>query len=139
MGRESVLSPLAVAKTAKKLMDAGLISGEPVWYQPVINTPPMTDLSRKAAQSHRHRPWSRPNDIREIQQIQQGIELKFRTRFYKEHPWELARPRIVVEEDGADYARQDWSRMEQSAKKLDGERYISIVYVDVVLCSGRCI
>jgi small subunit ribosomal protein S23 len=123
MGRESLQAPLSVAKTAKKMMDAGLIRGEPVWYQPVINTPPMTDLSRKAAQTHRPRPWSRPNDIREIQQIQQGIELRFRTRFYKEHPWELARPRIVVEEDGADYARQDWSRMEQSAKPLDGERY----------------
>lgn len=123
MGVEkAIYSPLSVAKAARRLMEVGLIKGEPVWYQPVLNTPPMADLSRKAAQTHQHRSGNRPNDIREIQSIQGGVELKIRTRFFKEHPWELARPRVVVEEDGADYARQDWSRMEQMGKPLDGER-----------------
>lgn len=51
-----------------------------------------------------------------------GMDTSIRTKFYKEHPWELARPKVVVEEDGADYVRQDWSRMEQVGKPLDGER-----------------
>ncbi len=123
MGRpKDVFSPLTVSKVAKMYMDNGLIKMEPVWYQPVINIPPMTDFSRKPARTEHPRPWNRPNDIREMQQMNKGMDNTIRTRFYKEHPWELARPKIVVEEDGADYVRQDWSRMEQVGKPLDGER-----------------
>jgi len=115
-------SPLAVAKQVNRLLKVGLLNHEPVWYQPVLNTPPMTDFARKPAQTHQTRSWNRKNDIREIQKIHQGVELYLRKKFYKEHPWELARPRVVVEEDGADYVRQDWSMMEQIGKPLDGER-----------------
>jgi small subunit ribosomal protein S23 len=116
-------SPLSIAKQAKQLMDVGLLKTEPIWYQPILTTPPMTDLSRKPAQEHFLRPWNRANDNRRIQPISQGLAEQVRTRFYKEHPWELARPRVVVEEDGADYVREEWSSMEQVAKPLDGERY----------------
>lgn len=122
MGGKSTPSPLAVAKQVNRLLNVGLLKHEPVWYQPVLNTPPMTDFARKPAQTHQTRSWNRENDIREIQKIHQGVELYLRKKFYKEHPWELARPRVVVEEDGADYVRQDWSRMEQNGKPLDGER-----------------
>lgn len=118
------LSPLAVAAQAKRLVKAGLIPREPIWYQPVLDTPPMTDLSRRPAQTHQGRVGNKPTDIREIQSINRGYAVYFRKQFYKEHPWELARPKVIVEEDGADYVRQDWSRMEQFAKPLDGERYL---------------
>jgi small subunit ribosomal protein S23 len=111
-----------VAKQAKHLMDVGLLKTEPVWYQPILLTPPMTDLSRRPAQEHFARPWNAPNDNRQIQPIAQGIATSIRSRFYREHPWELARPRIVTEDDGADYVREDWSSIEQFAKPLDGER-----------------
>src|ERR1700730_9655382 len=125
MGRQrAIFSPLTVARTTKLFMDKGLIKNEPVWYQPVLDTPPMTDFSRKPARTNEPRPWNRPVDIREMQQMNKGPNNIIRTRFYKEHPWELARPRIVVEEDGADYVRQDWSKMQQYGKPLDGERYI---------------
>ena len=48
-----------------------------------------------------------------------------RQRFYKDHPWELARPRIVLENDGRDAERADWGtgiEQHQKGKKLDGER-----------------
>lgn len=46
-----------------------------------------------------------------------------RTEFFGDHPWELARPRIVLEGDGNNAKNWDWSKIEQRGKKLDGERY----------------
>lgn len=129
MGRtKAMYSPLTVATAAQRLMVQGLIKFEPVWYQPVLNTPPMTDFSRKPSQAHQGRKANTPVDIRKIQPIQRGMEVHFRRKFYKQHPWELARPRIVVEEDGADYVRCDWSKMEQIGKPLDGERCFILIW-----------
>ena len=114
-------SPVKVADAAKMYMEKGFIA-EPIWYQAVLNTPPMTDLARKPAQTDQPRPWNRPVDLRKMQQMNKALNTSIRTKFYKEHPWELARPKVVVEEDGADYVRQDWSKMEQIGKPLDGER-----------------
>ena len=49
-----------------------------------------------------------------------------RRTFYKHHPWELARPRIVAEQDGHDAARVHWgSGLEQPGMALSGEKYVS--------------
>jgi small subunit ribosomal protein S23 len=126
-------SPLTVAKTVNRLLETGLLKTEPVWYQPVVHTPPMLNFSRKPAQTHHPRPRTIPNDIRKIQKIQGGLEMYLRKKFYKEHPWELARPRVAVEEDGADYVRQDWSKMPQVGKPLDGERLFCYCVTNIVL------
>ena len=42
-----------------------------------------------------------------------------RRQFFNDHPWELARPRIVLETDGRDTERQDWS------KRLEEQRYVA--------------
>ena len=123
MGRQkAVYSPLAVASQARLLMEKGLITGEPVWYQPVLNTPPMTDFARRPSQAHQGRHRTKPNDIRDIQPILRGMEVHLRKKFYQQHPWELARPKIATEEDATDYVRWDWSKIEQPGKALDGER-----------------
>lgn len=49
-------------------------------------------------------------------------EDELRAEFFGDHPWELARPRIVLEDDGKDYQRQDWSRIEAPGRPLNGER-----------------
>ena len=103
----------------KRILDGFPGRREPVWYQPVLNTPPMTDFSRKPPQTHHGRVGY---DLRQLYPIQTGISVHIRRKFYTQHPWELARPKVVVEEDGADYARWDWSKMEQIEKPLDGER-----------------
>jgi small subunit ribosomal protein S23 len=51
-------------------------------------------------------------------------EDELRTRFFQDHPWELARPRILVESDGKDFMRYDWSKIQQVGKQLDGERLV---------------
>lgn len=49
-------------------------------------------------------------------------EDQLRTEFFGDHPWELARPKIVLEQSGNDSKDWDWSQIEQPGKKLDGER-----------------
>ena len=46
-----------------------------------------------------------------------------RKEFYGDHPWELARPRIVLENDGRDGQRCNWSQIQQRGRPLNGERY----------------
>jgi small subunit ribosomal protein S23 len=36
-------------------------------------------------------------------------EDKLRWEYFNDHPWELARPRIVLENDGRDRENWDWS------------------------------
>lgn len=52
------------------------------------------------------------------------FEDKIRSLFYNQHPWELARPKLLIENDGDDAARQDWRHMDQFSKKLDGESVV---------------
>jgi small subunit ribosomal protein S23 len=50
-------------------------------------------------------------------------EDRLRCEFYGDHPWELARPRIILENDGKDGQRCDWSRIQQTGRPLNGERF----------------
>jgi small subunit ribosomal protein S23 len=50
-------------------------------------------------------------------------EDQLRKEFFRDHPWELARPRIVLETTGKDFEKYDWSKIQQIGKKLGGERY----------------
>lgn len=62
-------------------------------------------------------------------------EDSIREWFFKDHPWELARPRILVENTGNDGKEFNWSQLKQTNKQVDGERY---GYHDLLLFgSGR--
>lgn len=52
-------------------------------------------------------------------------EDQLRMQFFKDHPWELARPRILVEDDGRDGERWDWSLVYQEGRPCNGERFES--------------
>lgn len=47
-----------------------------------------------------------------------------RREFFGDHPWELARPRVLLENDGKDYQRWDWSKPDQTGRPLSGERLV---------------
>lgn len=53
-------------------------------------------------------------------------EDKLRMNFFQDHPWELARPRVILEDDGKDGQKVDWSELDQPGRQLNGERYIYI-------------
>ena len=45
-----------------------------------------------------------------------------RSVFFSDHPWELARPRVVLEDGGRDWEGDDWSHIRQKGRGLSGER-----------------
>jgi hypothetical protein len=58
-------------------------------------------------------------------------EDRLRKEFYGDHPWELARPRIVLENFGTDGQWCDWSKIQQRGRPLNGERYNSKITAPV--------
>ncbi len=49
-------------------------------------------------------------------------EDELRQHFYRQHPWELARPKMVLETDGMDARNRDWSTgVKQPGMELSGE------------------
>ncbi|RYP34705.1 hypothetical protein DL767_004151 [Monosporascus sp. MG133] len=96
---------------------------EPVWYKVVESIPPSEILTRPYPPQHKeHNPKARRAS--RLFQPQQLVyeEDELRRQFYKDHPWELARPRMIIEMDGKDAQRYDWSRgLRQPGMPLCGE------------------
>lgn len=113
---------LRVRQTAKALFDSKRNQNLPQWYDVVGNIPPSETLARpvlrvpkirharKASKLFKPLPIAYPED-------------KLRSEFFGDHPWELARPRLVVEDSGNDAKGYDWSNIVQPGKQLDGESY----------------
>ncbi|KPM45670.1 hypothetical protein AK830_g998 [Neonectria ditissima] len=86
-------------------------SNPPPWYNVMTSVPPAETLVRTLP-PHR---WSsnpkatKPKNLFRPQRIGY-LEDKLRSTFYKDHPWELARPRVILELDGKDYQQCDWSK-----------------------------
>ena len=124
MGRYD-FRPLRVHQTATQLLNTERISRTPPWYDVVGSITPAQSLVRTQPLPHKlgkGRPKTRkasklfkPHMIRYEEDV-------LRKEFFKDHPWELARPRLVIENDGKDSQKTDWSRIEQSEKALSGER-----------------
>lgn len=118
MGRYN-FAPQRVHQAATRLLDLKRISPPP-WYDVIANMPPSERLVRPALQRSQKK-GKRPS------RMFQPIQIKYpeddlRQEFFGDHPWELARPRIILEDDGRDHERFDWSQIEQPGKQLDGER-----------------
>lgn len=95
----------------------------PKWLQVVERYPPAEILTRPAPTRHQD-PDPRQRRPRHIFRPQRITfpEDKLRRTFFKDHPWELARPRIAVELDGKDARYVDWSRgLRQPGMVVSGE------------------
>jgi small subunit ribosomal protein S23 len=140
------LTALQVRQTAIQQKAAKKISRLPQWADVVRDIPPAQVLVRIQPQQHqlvRQRVKtppgaSKPQVVFEAQEKRvnpkkasrmfQPVEIKYeedqlRKEFFRDHPWELARPRVVLESSGKDYENYNWSRLQQPGKRLDGERY----------------
>lgn len=140
------LSALKVRPTALLQKEAGKIPKTPCWTDVVADIPPAQILIRNQPIQHRlvrqrvktipgtsktetvflpsskRQPKSKkPSRLFQPLKIQYE-EDQLRKEFFRDHPWELARPRVVLENDGKDYARQNWSKLQQPGRRLDGER-----------------
>lgn len=141
------LTALRVRQTALNQKACGKISKLPKWVDVVGDIPPATVLVRNQPIQHqlvRQRvktlpDYEEPQVVYEIEEkrpakkkpsrLFQPVEIKYeedqlRKEFFRDHPWELARPRIVLETTGKDFQKYDWSSIQQPGKRLDGERFV---------------
>ncbi|EON62744.1 hypothetical protein W97_01969 [Coniosporium apollinis CBS 100218] len=123
MGRYD-FRPLRVHSAATQLLETQRLRAEPPWYHVVANIPPSQPLVRPilnaAAQSKKGKKPSRMFQPMPIKYPEDQL----RREFFSDHPWELARPRVVLEDDGKDGKRWEWSRIEQEGRALDGESVV---------------
>lgn len=126
------LKPSRVYKTATLLLESQSISQAPPWYKTIGSIPPSEILTRTQPPQHQETNSKvrtrKPSKMFKPQPIEYE-EDRLRREFYSDHPWELARPRIVLENDGRDGQRCDWSRIQQPGRPLNGERCGSSSYV----------
>lgn len=101
----------------------GMTISAPVWLQALERWPPAEILTRpKPVPHHDPNPRMRkPKNIYKPQRIAHP-EDELRRTFFRDHPWELARPRMAVELDGKDAQYLDWSRgLQQPGMQVTGE------------------
>lgn len=123
------LKPSRVYQTASALLESQSISQVPPWYKTIGSVPPSEILTRTQPIQHREsngRPRTKKASKLFKPQAIVYEEDRIRQEFFRDHPWELARPRIVLENDGRDGQRCDWSRIAQPGRPLTGERLFSI-------------
>lgn len=114
--------PQRIHQMASKMRQFDPSAVEKPWYPVLGDFPPTQRLVRPALQCDRVR---RSRKSKTFQPLQVTYpEDSLRSEFFGDHPWELARPRTVLEDDGKDAHRHDWSRIHQPGRIMDGERYL---------------
>ncbi|KAF2967142.1 hypothetical protein GQX73_g6412 [Xylaria multiplex] len=127
MGGQRQIRPTRVYQTVTNMLNHR-ISPEfkvqkPVWYNVIESIPPSEIVTRPYPPQHKipNPKARRPSRLFQPQELvyeEDGL----RHQFYKDHPWELARPRVIVEMDGRDAERYDWSKgLRQPGMPLCGE------------------
>ncbi|GAB7346578.1 hypothetical protein MBLNU457_5766t1 [Dothideomycetes sp. NU457] len=121
MGRYN-FAPQRVHQAATRLLETKRLREPPPWYDIIGSMPPSERLTRPALQRN-------VNKSKKTSRMFQPIKIeypedKLREEFFGDHPWELARPRVVLEDDGKDFHKHDWSRIQQPGKPLDGESVV---------------
>lgn len=129
---------------------SGVLQNKPVWFDVVGSNPPNTDLTKKPKKfdwnlqsSDPKNPLFKKNSksgyyktrssTQDRKQSNHGVsripkltflEDKLRDVFYHQHPWEFSRPKTLVENEGNEWTKCDWSHMLQLYKPLDGESVV---------------
>ncbi|KAK3941748.1 mitochondrial ribosomal protein S25 [Diplogelasinospora grovesii] len=129
MGRH--FRPQRVYQTASSFLATNLIPGKageaaPAWLKAVESIPPAELLTRPYPIQHTapNPRAKKPHNIFRPTRITYP-EDELRRDFYRDHPWELARPKMVLELDGKDARYRDWSKgLRQPGMPLSGESVV---------------
>lgn len=135
-----------VLERTSAYLRSGLLKETPAWYQVVASVPPTTKFTREprflnpstGKKTIQHKDFAqnvnskgfyktrnssfdrKPLDSRLYKPPKlQYVEDQLRQVFYQQHPWELSRPKLLVENEINE--NMDWSHMLQLGKPLDGE------------------
>lgn len=135
-----------VHQQVSRLMRANFIQKEPLWYQAVLDNPPLTlpakappprtAYDQKAPSSTRLRPHStRPLPI-------YYLEDDIRRQFFMDHPFETFRPTSLVENERIDEPHpvtgRDWVRLRQRGRNPQPEECVSIIISQLVTNRTKC-
>ena len=127
MGRYN-FRPARVHQATTELLGTERLDRRPPWYDIVGTVPPAQILVRTqpvehhvSGQKHRRSKTRKPSKLFQPRQITYP-EDRLRREFFGDHPWELARPRIVIEDDGKDAMLQNWETIRSPGRPLGGER-----------------
>ncbi|ODV60635.1 mitochondrial 37S ribosomal protein mS23 [Ascoidea rubescens DSM 1968] len=137
---------LNVLETASHAVNSGLLSKQPVWMPVVAAHPPLKDLIRvpyrlnKLSESRNQDSKTKTKNSNSVfktnnkdlkpANLYKPSNLNFladelRSLFYKQHPWELANPKLVVENaNGDDNISTNYSSILNVGKALDGEAVV---------------
>ena len=128
MGRYD-FRPSRVHQTASRLLNAQRLTVTPPWHNVVGSIPPSQILVRTLPVQHVRKPNTKasrkPSKMFKPQTMKYE-EDRLRMEFFSDHPWELARPRLVLENDGKDERKMDWSTIRSPGRPLDGERQATL-------------
>lgn len=134
-----------VLERTSNYLKSGVLSKQPAWFTVIGQHPPSKSFLRepkdlKLKQSYkfsdaydRKKPNAPIYKTRASQDSGRNIfkpqkltfvEDSLRSLFYEQHPWELARPKILLENNGDNEAETDWSSIRQLSKPLDGESVV---------------
>ena len=96
------------------------------WFDVVSRIPPSQCIVRTPPLPHQIQKRKRIKTKKPSRLFQPQVisyeEDTLRREFFGDHPWELARPRMVIENDGKDSHKTDWSRIRQPYTALTGEK-----------------
>jgi small subunit ribosomal protein S23 len=133
-----------VLERTSHYLQAGVLTKKPVWFDVLAKYPPNKNFlhepkataSEQTVSLRKDRIKSKnasPYKTRESQTPGKNpykpnklrfVEDELRALFYEQHPWELARPKILLENTGEDVNKQDWSSIRQLNAPLDGESVV---------------
>ncbi|KAK9762102.1 mitochondrial ribosomal small subunit component [Basidiobolus ranarum] len=145
-------APTDVHKTVSRLLKGKLIRDEPAWLSAVRRIPPGPSIVRSVSkfdttgtlsfedkeQKFKGNPVKRVRKWMKYKTVKppkiEYPEDKLRRQFYKDHPQELLRPRMLIETDGQN--RSDWSQLAtQDGKKPQEVNGESVVQYQLHLMS----
>ena len=135
MGRYD-FRPTRVHQHTAQRLNVDRHASSPPWYPIVCSITPAQALVRMQPLPHQQR--KTPPKTKKASKLFQPQKITYeedtlRKEFFRDHPWELARPRIIIENDGKDSRRTDWSHIQQRETGLSGERLVNINRQSVLL------
>ena len=125
MGRYDFRAQRIYTQTSQ-LLQSGRIDRRPAWFEVVHDNPPPQILTRTRPLEHSETPVRRSKTKKASKRIFHPKQITYpedelRSRFFQDHPWELARPRLVIEDDGVN-GMETWNKIRQTGRALNGER-----------------
>lgn len=148
----SIKAANQVLQRTSEYLSSGLVQSQPAWYKALAFTPPKHAFNKKVRsevlENIKSEELSSLKDMDEklsngyyvtrvkaakktqASQLLKSQKLHFieddlRLLFYKQHPWELADPKNLIEnEHNLGSKNYDWSHLRQFGKKLDGESVV---------------